>query len=162
MLNKIDWREDADLAMLFEQIVSMENKCNAVRSNILHCKDPITVILDSVPMDYKAGLTAAEQRARGNLPVLDDLETVLMNQHWWPIGKNNDSNNGNKITLVTTFSGVCILSVKARDTRQAKLPQEWQGREQRLSHSFPSVTIIHSWSHLHWYCLPTKLDWVCQ
>jgi hypothetical protein len=50
------------------------------------------IVLDKATMDYKA-ILMVEQRARGTLLKLDDLELV-MNQHWHQISSVDESNNG--------------------------------------------------------------------
>jgi hypothetical protein len=80
MLNKNSMKKDANPATtMFEQITSVENRYNTVTRKIQE-EELIAIILDKSTMDYKAVLMA-EQRAKGTLLKLNDLESV-MNQHW--------------------------------------------------------------------------------
>ena len=78
MLNKIMMKKGLDLATLFEQIAAVENRYNTVTKKIAE-DELIAVVLDKSMMEYKAVLTA-EQRAKGTLCTLEDLESA-MNQH---------------------------------------------------------------------------------
>jgi hypothetical protein len=61
MLNKVSMKKDADPAMLFEQLASIENQYNTATNKIME-EDLVAIILDTAPMEYQAVLTS-EQRA---------------------------------------------------------------------------------------------------
>jgi hypothetical protein len=61
-------------------------------------------------MDYKAVLTA-EQRARGTLLKLDDLELVV-NQQWRQISSVDESNSGGTEVSLSAVNGAKIVCFK--------------------------------------------------
>ena len=114
-LNKIMMKKGQDPATLFEQIAAVENHYNAVTKKI--AKDEfIVVVLDKSTMEYKSILTT-EQRVKGTLCTLDDLEST-MNQHWRQIGGSNEAEKNNKIFLAVVNYMDSVSSVATRDTKQ--------------------------------------------
>ena len=59
MLNKVSMNDEEDPATLFEQLSSIENKCDTSTRQIDE-EDLIAVILDAAPKEYKSVLTAEQ------------------------------------------------------------------------------------------------------
>jgi hypothetical protein len=111
-LNNIKMKKGEDPATPFEQICSIENKCNAATKKIDE-DDLIAVALDAAPSECQALLTS-EQRRLGTSLKIDDLKAV-MGQCWRqthsPIDKGGKELDDAEIVL-TTFDGCCFACKK--------------------------------------------------
>jgi hypothetical protein len=122
MLNKVSMKKDADPATLFEQLASIENRYNTVTNKILE-EDLVAIVLDAAPMEYQAVLTS-EQRARGTLLMLDDLETA-MNQHWRQIQNNKGArdDHGTDIALSATDANIFCFKCGEKGHKATNCPK---------------------------------------
>ena len=107
MLNKITMKKGSNPVTLFEQIASVENQYNTVTRKIPE-EELIAVVLDKSTMDYKAtSILTTEQRVKGTLATLEDLKSAI-NQHWRQIGRNNEAEKSNKISLAVVNGIICF------------------------------------------------------
>ena len=121
MLNKISMKKDLNLATLFEQIASVENRYNSAIRKIPKDKQLIAVVLDKSTKDYKAVLMV-EQRVKGTSLKLEDLE-LAMNQHWCQIGTNDEANK--KSNEIFAGCGQCwnhLFQVQKGGTQGKRVP----------------------------------------
>jgi hypothetical protein len=114
-LGKVWMKQKDDLAVIFEQIGSIENQyMDGTRT--IPDKELIAVVLSATPEEYAPILTT-EQRIRGNALSLEDLESA-MTIHYRKLvvppregSDDRNSKDGNKIGL-SAFNGVCFTSGK--------------------------------------------------
>jgi hypothetical protein len=127
MLNKIEMKNNANPAVLFEQIASVENRYHTRTSKIPQ-EDLIALVLDKSTMDNKTVLTA-EQRAKGTSLKLDDLEEV-MNQHWWQISGGTETDSKGSEVGLTGMDGKEIICFKCggkNHTKASNFPENGKG-----------------------------------
>jgi hypothetical protein len=114
-LGKVWMKQKDDLAVIFEQIGSIENQyMDGTRT--IPDKELIAVVLSATPEEYAPVLTT-EQRIRGNALSLEDLESA-MTIHYRKLvvppregSDDRNSKDGNKIGL-SAFNRVCFTSGK--------------------------------------------------
>jgi hypothetical protein len=126
MLNKVCMKKDEDPAKLFEQLGSIENRYNTATRQIDQ-EDLIAVVFDAASKEYQAVLTS-EQRAKGTLLTLSDLETV-MNQHWRQIKGPDTSQDSNEISLAN-FDGQCYKCGEKGHKADKCTKKQWKKNKQ--------------------------------
>jgi hypothetical protein len=97
--------------MLFNQIAAVENAYNSSGQNIDQ-EELIAVVFDRAPKDYKAVLTA-EQRLKGNVLTLNDLEDA-MNAYFRTFDERTNRRMNMKYLL--QLSLVCAIIAKGKAT----------------------------------------------
>jgi gag-polypeptide of LTR copia-type/Zinc knuckle len=106
MLNGIKMKEGEDLAMLFEQISSIENKYN--KNGKIDEEDLIAVVLDAAPSDYQS-ILMIEQRLHPTDLKLEHLGTC-MNQYWQQtalVCKSDENEKDKTEVALLAFNGKC-------------------------------------------------------
>jgi hypothetical protein len=113
VLNAIKMKKGKDPATLFEQMCSIENKCNTTTKKI-DADNLIAAVLDAAPTEYRALLTSEQRRLGANLTI-EDLEAV-MGQCWRQVHQSPNNKGGKDLDdaeiVLATFDGHCFICRK--------------------------------------------------
>ena len=124
MLNKISMKKDSNLAILFEQIASVENRYSTVTRKIPE-EELIAIVLDKSTKEYKTALMV-EQRVKGTSLKLEDLESA-MNQHWHQIGTSNKANEKSNEILLVAVNGIICFKCGKKGHKASMCPENNKG-----------------------------------
>jgi hypothetical protein len=102
MLNGVSMRDTEDPSILVEQVSAIQNRYDTDAHHIDE-EELIAVIMGAAPEKYLSVITC-EQRVKGNLMSLHDLEIVMY--QLWRQSKGSIDQNATEITLAV-FEGYC-------------------------------------------------------